>query len=181
MPVEYLKQTTVDGQIETRMYHIRCLHREFSQPLNVVVILKTHLQTQAYAHVTLFSSDLTLAYDKLVDYYCLRFQIEFNFRDAKQYWGLEDFMNVSETAVTNAANLSLFMVNFSQGLLRNLHDTDPDCSVLDLKAHYRGAKYVTETIKMLPEKPEPVLLARIFSKLAALGRIHVAQPTPNSP
>ena len=181
LPVEYLKQTTVDGQIETRMYHIRCLHREFSQPLNVVVILKTHLQTQAYAHVTLFSSDLTLAYDKLVDYYCLRFQIEFNFRDAKQYWGLEDFMNVSETAVTNAANLSLFMVNFSQGLLRNLHDTDPDCSVLDLKAHYRGAKYVTETIKMLPEKPEPVLLARIFSKLAALGRIHVAQPTPNSP
>jgi putative transposase len=29
-----------------------------------------------------------------VDYYSLRFQIEFNFRDAKQYWGLEDFMNM---------------------------------------------------------------------------------------
>lgn len=41
------------------------------------------------------------------------FSLEFNFRDAKQYWGLEDFMNISQTAVTNAANLSLFMVNFS--------------------------------------------------------------------
>jgi len=28
--------------------------------------------------------DLELAYDKLIDYYQLRFQIEFNFRDAKQ-------------------------------------------------------------------------------------------------
>ena len=38
-------------------------------------------------------------YAKLIDYYKLRFQIEFNFRDAKQYWGLEDFMNVNEIPV----------------------------------------------------------------------------------
>ena len=62
----------------------------------------------------LFSSDLELAQDTLIDYYSLRFQIEFNFRDAKQFWGLEDFMNVSPTAVTNAANLSLFMVDVSK-------------------------------------------------------------------
>ena len=42
----------------------------------------------------------------IIDYYTLRFQIEFNFRDAKQDWGLEDFMNVKETPVTNAANLT---------------------------------------------------------------------------
>jgi hypothetical protein len=30
----------------------------------------------------------------------------FHFRYAKQYWGLEDFMNVKKTAVTNAANLA---------------------------------------------------------------------------
>ena len=34
----------------------------------------------------------------------MSFQIEFNFRDAKQFWGLEDFMNRGQTAVTNAAN-----------------------------------------------------------------------------
>jgi putative transposase len=146
-----------------------------------VIIVKTHLQTRAWAHVILFSSDLTLAYAQLIDYYRLRFQIEFNFRDAKQYWGLEDFMNTSETAVTNAANLALFMVNFSQRLLDDLRPADPACSILDLKALYRGAKYVTEAIKLLPEKPEPILLARIFSRLAALGRIHSGQPTLSSP
>lgn len=181
LPAAYLKHTTTADQIETRIYQMRCLHKEFSQPLNVVIIVKVNLQTQARAHVILFSSDLELVYDKLIDYYRLRFQIEFNFRDAKQYWGLEDFMNISQTAVTNAANLSLFMVNVSQHLLADLRLTDPDCSILDLKALYRGAKYLTEAIKMLPQKPEPVLLARIFTKLTALGRIHVAQPTSSSP
>jgi len=181
LPDKCLKETTTEGQIETRIYHVQALHKEFSQPLNVVIIIKTNLQSRACAHVILFASDLTLAYDKLIDYYRLRFQIEFNFRDAKQYWGLEDFMNISPTAVTNAANLALFMVNLSQRLLGNLRSTDPECSVLDLKALYRGAKYVTEAIEMLPAKPEPDLLARIFNKLAALGRIHVGQPTFSSP
>ena len=181
LPDAYLKETTTADPIETRIYQMQCLHKEFSQALNVAIIVKVNLQTQAWAHVILFSSDLELAYDKLIDYYRLRFQIEFNFRDAKQYWGLEDFMNISETAVTNAANLSLFMVNVSQHLLADLRITDPDCSVLDLKALYRGAKYVTEAIKMLPQKPEPVLLARIFNRLTALGRIHVVQPTSSSP
>jgi len=181
LPAKYLQQTTTAKQIETRIYQMQCLHKEFSQPLNVVILVKVNLQTQAWAHVILFSSDLALAYDTLIDYYRLRFQIEFNFRDAKQYWGLEDFMNVSEIAVTNAANLSLFMVNVSQRLLGDLRPDNPDCSVLDLKALCRGARYVAEAIKMLPEKPEPIVLARIFRQLTALGRIHVAQPTSSSP
>lgn len=181
LPAKYLMQTTTAKQIETRTYQMQCLHKEFGQALNVVILVKVNLQTQAWAHVILFSSDLELAYDTLIDYYRLRFQIEFNFRDAKQYWGLEDFMNVSEIAVTNAASLSLFMVNVSQRLLGDLRPDNPDCSVLDLKALCRGAKYVAEAIKMLPEKPEPIVLARIFKQLTALGRIHVVQPTSSSP
>jgi len=157
IPETYLKQTTVDGHIETRLYQAQLLHKEFTQPLNVVIIAKTNLHTQARAHVVLFSSDLDLAYAPLVDYYRLRFQIEFNFRDAKQYWGLEDFMNVTPTGVTNAANLSLFMVNVAYRLRADGHPRAPDYSVLDLKADWRGYKYVEETIKMLPEKPEPIV------------------------
>jgi putative transposase len=69
-----------------------------------------------------------------VDYYGLRFQIEFNFRDAKQYWGLEDFMNITPAGISNAANLSLFMVNVAYRLRAAHHPRDPDYSVLDLKA-----------------------------------------------
>jgi putative transposase len=175
IPDKYLKKTTVEGPIQTCIYQLTALHKEFAQPLNVVIIVKINLQTQAWAHVILFSSDLELPFDRLIDYYCLRFQIEFNFRDAKQYWGLEDFMNITPTAVTNAANLSLFMVNLSYPLLQDFRQCDPDYSILDLKAHCRGYKYVDETIKLLPQKPEPVLLAQILSTVACLGRIHSDQ------
>ena len=177
LPMQYLKETTVEGYIQTCIYQAQLLHKEFLQPLHVVIIAKTNLRTQARAHVVLFSSDLDLAYAPLVDYYGLRFQIEFNFRDAKQYWGLEDFMNVTPTGVTNAANLSLFMVNVAYRLRADVQSRDPDYSVLDLKADCRAYKYVEETIKMLPEKPEPVLFRQILHKVAGLGRIHASQPS----
>ena len=177
LPMQYLKETTVEGYIQTCIYQAQLLHKEFLQPLHVVIIAKTNLRTQARAHVVLFSSDLDLAYAPLVDYYGLRFQIEFNFRDAKQYWGLEDFMNVTPTGVTNAANLSLFMVNVVYRLRADVQSRDPDYSVLDLKADCRAYKYVEETIKMLPEKPEPVLFRQILHKVAGLGRIHASQPS----
>ena len=138
--------------------------------------MKTNLRTQAHAHVVLFRSDLKLAYAPLVDYSGLRFHIECNVRDAKQHWGMEDFMNVTPTGVTHAANLSLFMVNVAYRLRADVHSRTPDYSVLDLKADCRGAKYVEETIQMLPEKPEPILCAKMLNHVASLGRIHVSPP-----
>ena len=55
---------------------MQLLHKEFVQPLNVVIIVKTNLRPQARTHVVLFSSDLDLAYAPLVDYYGVRFHID---------------------------------------------------------------------------------------------------------
>jgi putative transposase len=60
-------------------------------------------------------------------------------------------MNVKETAVTNAANLAFFMVNVGQALLRLFRQYQPDFSILDLKSHYRGYRYASEAIKMIPQ------------------------------
>ncbi len=86
-------------------------------------------------------------------------------------------MNVTPTGVTNAANLSLFMVNVADRLRADMRQRDPDYSVLDLQADCRGSKDVEETIQMLPEKPEPILLRQILNKVAGLGRIHASQPS----
>jgi putative transposase len=177
MKKKYLKSDKKEDGIRTQIYQATLLNKEFAFPINVVIILKTNLSTKAQAHVILFSSDLKLSDEKVVDFYTLRFQIEFNFRDAKQYWGLDDFMNVKEAAVTNAANLAFFMVNFSSILLRQFRKNNPDCSILDLKSHYRGCRYVSETIKLLPQKPDDILLAEIFEQIARLGMVHpVFQP-----
>lgn len=180
MDAKYLKDTSIEDNLRTDIYQGQFYNKEFAFALNVVVILKTNLETQAQAHVILFSTDLEQVYNKITKFYSLRFQIEFNFRDAKQHWGLEDFMNVKEIPVTNAANLSFFMVNFSYALLQPLRQHNPDYSVLDLKSHYHGYRYASETIKMLPQKPDAILLAEIFLQIARLGAIHtVFHPSPS--
>ena len=154
---------------------MQLLHKECTHPLHVVIIVQTNRRTQARAPVLLFSRDLALASTPRVDYDGLRFHIACNFRDAKQSWGLEDFMNVPPTGVTNAANLSLFMVNVAYRLRADLHPREPDSSVLDLQADCRGDKYGEETIQMLPEKPAPILFAKILNQVGSLGRIHASQ------
>jgi hypothetical protein len=174
IPAEYLKETSTQDDIQTYIYQATMLHKGFAARLNVVIIRKHNVKTDRWAQVLLFSSDLDLTYAQLIDYYSLRFQIEFNFREAKQYWGLEDFMNVQETAVTNAANLSLFLVNVAQVLMRHFRQQYADFNVLDLKAFFRGRKYVAETLKLLPEKPEPILISHILEQVSQLGSIHYA-------
>jgi len=172
LPKQYLKATTFEKRMQTDIYQMVMWHKRLADPLNVVIIVKTNLNTQAQAHVVLFSSDLNLAYDHLIDYYCLRFQLEFNFRDAKQFWGLEDFMNSKQCPVYNAANLAMFMVNLSQVLLQQFRPTCPAFSVNDLKAYFRGRKYVTETLKLLPQMPEPIFIDQIYANIAQIGSIN---------
>src|SRR5215207_7422702 len=58
LPASALRQTTVTDGIETCIYQLDARHKTVADPLNVVVIVKSNLTTQAQAHVLLFSSDL---------------------------------------------------------------------------------------------------------------------------
>ncbi len=150
-PERYCKATSLDKGILTTIYQMTMGHKLFPDLLNVVVIVKTNCQTGAQAHVVLFSSDRHLTHAQRIDYYGLRFQIEFTLRDAKQYWGLEDLMVVNATPVYNSANLAMLMVNLSQILIRSCRDACPAFGVQNLKARFRGRKYVRAALKWLPQ------------------------------
>ena len=173
---KYRVSTQTQGNITTEVYQIECRHKRFPAPLNVVCLLKIDAKTQEKSHVLLFSSDLALDAEKIIDYYSLRFQIEFNFRDAKQFWGLDDFMNVKEIPVNTAANLSMFMVNVSAKFREMFSSEHPGFGILDLKARYRGLKYLQETLKILPQKPETIVIDDIAEHLGSIGAIHYASP-----
>ena len=138
--------------------------------------LKTQTSTQHKSHVLLFSSDIALEAEILIYYYSLRFQIEFNFRDAKQHWGLDDFINVKEIPINTAANLSMFMVNVAAKLKTVFGAEQTEFGISDLKARYRGMKYLHETLKILPQKPDTVVIDQIAEHLGTIGAIHY---TPN--
>ena len=83
-------------------------------------------------------------------------------------------MNVNERPVYNSANLAMFMVNVSQALMRPLRAQWPAFSVNDLKAWFRGRKYVVETLKLLPELPDAIFIDQVVSQSAELGRVNPA-------
>ncbi len=83
------KKEPVDGDMEPKIYQFEALHKKIYGSLNIVLIFSTNLKTQKVAHTILFSTDLKQNYEKIIDYYSLRFQIEFNFRDVKQFFGLK--------------------------------------------------------------------------------------------
>lgn len=172
LPDRFLMETTCEDSIETRTYQMPVWHKLFPEQLNVAIIVKTNLLNLKTARVILFSTDLSLGFACLIDYYRLRFQLEFNFRDAKQYWGLEDFMVTDELPVYNSANLAFFMINLSQVLIRPKRRVSPDFSINDLKSLARGTRYVLEILKLLPVFPHPIVIDRLFSRLADIGAIH---------
>lgn len=125
--------------------------KSIGQFINVVIIRCYHKKTKKTGFVLLFSTDLKLQGMAMVDYYALRFQIEFNFRDAKQYFGLSDFKSIKPKQVTNAVGLSFFMVNLSAILIDTMKEQYQfeAVSILDLKTCFR-AVFFSNHLKNTP-------------------------------
>ncbi len=168
---EHLCEEKTEGNIRTRIYQVQVWHKKFPNMLNIVIIVRVNLSNGKISKVLLFSSDLGLSHDNLIDYYKLRFQIEFNFRDAKQYWGLEDFMNIKKDQVNNAASFSLFMVTFSQILLPKVEGVKSG-SMQDLKTSCRAHKLTLRVINSLGLNPDDFLNNDDLFQAAEIGRIH---------
>ena len=136
-------------------------HKKFADLLNIVVIMKTHLRTQAVAHVVLFSSDLELPYHHLIDYdrLCVSMGVQFSRCQTILGPGRRFHDGERNPPVYNSANLAMFMVNVLPCLdAPDAHALAGGKYVNDLQAWCRSKKYVVETLKLLPEMPEPIFI-----------------------
>lgn len=134
------------------VYHLPKIWTKFLPVMvNVTVLIATNTQTNKVSRKILFSTDLALSADLIIEYYSLRFQIEFNFRDAKQYFGLADFRAYKATQVKNSVGLAFFMVNFSHIVRKKVTELweVENLSILDVKAGYRTEKQVNRILKYL--------------------------------
>lgn len=178
LPTKYWRKSEPQGELITNYYQGLFWHKEFAKQINLVIIVKINLKTKRLGHAILFSSDVELSWEKLVDYYSLRFQIEFNFRDAKQHFGLEDFMNTTKVGVENAANLAFLMVLLSAKILKN--SAEKWVGINDLKTQFRGIKYALLTLKKVVKKPDPILMKQIIEEVSRLGSIYQPQSTASA-
>jgi hypothetical protein len=167
---KYLVETTTKKDIKTEIYQFKALKKTISDMLNIVVIVKTNVKTDKQGYAILFSTDLKLEAKKIMEYYSLRFQIEFNFREAKQFFGLEDFMNIKKNRVNNFANLSFFMQNLSY-IYAKENDLNLK-SINDLKSHFRALKYIKMTLKFIGKTGDLNLNSELLDKISSFSMIN---------
>ena len=155
LPKECLKQVQEDDKYKTETYQLQAYAKNtFGQKLlNIVIQRKTRVSDGKVAINIWFTTDLSLDFQTLLDYYSLRFQIEFDFRDAKQHFGLSDFKNYKEKNLTNFVNLSFTMCLVAKVQLahyRKILNT-PKLSIIDLKLIYK-ARFTAKNILKLVRK-----------------------------
>ena len=171
---KYLKETQEEDGIQLKFYQFEAIHKKISGAINIVIVVTTKISTKQRTHKIIFSTDLEQDYKQITDYYSLRFQIEFNFRDAKQYFAMEDFMNIKKRRVYNFVNLSMFMNNITY-ILHTKSDFSK-YSVNDMKSLFRAEKYTREVLKLYGEKVDDILINEAISKVSAFSMIHRAVP-----
>ena len=120
------RQKTYDGKVnwsalsrferlDTEDEHIVLYHQVLNHvqlQCNLQVVVVVHTQRNRYA--VLFSTDGNLEPQRLYRYYKARFQIEFLFRDAKQFTGLSDCQARSKAKLDFHFNASLSAVTFAK-------------------------------------------------------------------
>ncbi len=89
-------------------------------------------------HTIFFSTDLNLSPAKILHYYRQRFQIEFLFRDTKNFTGLEDCQARSESKLHLHVNASLTTMSLEKALhYLNITKEEKDSfSMTDVKVMY---------------------------------------------
>ena len=172
--VETLNDT--DSKVNTKVYQFRAYTPKISRHLlNIVVLKHTHQITKKESHTILFTNDLKLTTSQVIKYYSLRFQIEFDFRDAKQFYGLSDFKNYKQTQLTNAVNLSFTMTLLGKLILEKykMKFNCPTMGISDLKTIYKVQKHAQTFFNYNKTDPDDFLSSPQFVNLARLEAIHI--------
>lgn len=164
------------SDVSTKVYQFEAFTPKMAGlKLNIVVMVHTHIITKKVSRNILFTNDLTLKALKVIKYYSLRFQIEFDFRDAKQFYGLADFKNYKETQVTNAVNIAFVMTVIGKLILEK-YKIKLNCTnmgIIDLKTVFRTQKCAEILLNNINSDPDEFLSSPQFLKIARLEAIHI--------
>ena len=146
------------------MYHRVCYSPQFECWLSVALVLNT----KSHKYILLASSDVNQNSCEILTLYQLRFQIEFLFRDAKQFTGLNHCQARDEDKLDFHFNMSLAAVNMIQLLKIN------DPTITSMNALTRRA-YNTRIVQILLHKlclgPEFDIFHPDIQKVINLGAV----------
>ena len=130
-------------QGDIALYSLVINHKCFKRNLKVVVLVNEKIKHKKN-YVILFSTDTHLDAQTILMYYKARFQIEFIFRDAKQFTGLSDAQTRDQKRLDYHFNAALTTLNLSKAEHHQAQgDTPPKpFSMASIKACYFNAFFL---------------------------------------
>lgn len=137
---------------------------------NIRIAYVQRRDTKAYT--ILFSTDLTLDGYLIYYYYHLRFQMEFLFRDGKQYTGLTHCQARSEKKLWFHQNISLTAVSLAKA---DFYDKNKNLgkpfSMADITISSFNRLYVDRIFDKLGIDPASKALAPLYQELISFGKL----------
>ena len=115
--VDFAGWASVPGEADERVWTRVVWGPHFERFFRVVVIQRLNKKGAVMAHVVLCSTDTTLPAEQIRALYSARFQLEFIFRDAKQYGGLTTGQLRSRQGLENHWNASFFSLSLARAAL----------------------------------------------------------------
>ena len=156
---------------DVKLYSAVVWSVNFKRPIRLVYLLKEQDGKQSY--VLLFSTDVKI--DPLLLYRCYkaRFQIEFIFRDARQFTGLADCQARSPEALDSHVNASLTALNLAKVALQQQQPTtDPlSFSIASYKRPALNEHLLELFISMFDLEPTLIKSHPNYQNLLAYGAI----------
>ena len=124
---------------------------------NILLVVEEFRIKDKTVYRLLFSSDTEQAPMDVVDIYHTRFQIEFGFRDAKQFTGLENVQARSENKLYFHFNMALTTVNVAKVMQLSNPDTrDLPFSMKTHKTLFHNALLLSRFIRLFAINPNSI-------------------------
>lgn len=148
--------------------HIRSLKRWCK-----IVIVNTLKDGKVHKAFIYFSTDRDMLGEQIYQYYRLRYQIEFLFRDAKGFLGLEDSQSRQENALDFHFNITFSTLNIAKALhwLSIPKEDRPAFSMADIKTQYINELVLDKLISIYGKVPSVEKENPKIRALYQLGRI----------
>jgi hypothetical protein len=106
--------TTMEDNELCEIYTSIVFSKSLKKDVKIVVVFTKNTKQDKWGHKVFMTTDLNLEAEKILTYYQSRFQIEFLYRDGKQYTGLNDCQARSENKLDFQFNMSLTSINIAK-------------------------------------------------------------------
>ncbi len=162
----------VETQDGIAIYTLILNHVSLKRNLKIVVLVDERNKDKK-KYTILFSTDTELDAKTLVRYYKARFQIEFIFRDAKQFTGLCDCQARDQARLDFHFNASLTTLNLAKlEHLQAYADTEPGTfSMASIKACYFNTFFLQHIFSMLDLDLNLMKKSSQYQRLRDYGKI----------